>query len=166
MEEQSRVVAASCREKTILRKNVLAQYVDLVQELKDVEHRIEDTKGKLRRLEEEGEVTDTVKGGEGGIQHYTITGFPSRDYSRMKTLLLTRQAIQNSLKSEIEQSINEVQEFIAHIEDSRDRRIVTMRVIDRMSWRQIAVNLGGPNTEDAARKAFDRILQRENRRKH
>ena len=166
MEEQSRVTAASRREKTILRKNVLAQYVDLVQELKDVENRIEYTKGKLRKLEEEGEVTDTVKGGEGGIQHYTITGFPSRDYSRMKTLLLTRQAIQNSLKSEIEQSINEVQEFIAHIEDSRDRGIVTMRVIDRMSWRQIAVNLGGPNTEDAARKAFDRILQRENRRKH
>lgn len=166
MEEQSRKSAASRREKTVLRKNVLAQYVDLVQELKEVERRIEDTKDKMRKLEEEGEVTDTVKGGEGGIQHYTITGFPSRDYSRMKTLLLTRQAIQNSLKSEIEQSINEVQEFIAHIEDSRDRRIVTMRVIDRMSWRQIAVNLGGPNTEDAARKAFDRILQRENRRKH
>ena len=149
-----------------MRKNVLAQYVDLVQELKDVENRIEDTKGKLRKLEEEGEVTDTVKGGEGGIQHYTITGFPSRDYSRTKTLLLTRQAIQNSLKSEIEQSINEVQEFIAHIEDSRDRRIVTMRVIDRMSWRQIAKNLGGPNTEDAARMAFERILKRENRKKH
>ena len=149
-----------------MRKNVLAQYVDLVQELKDVENRIEDTKGKLRKLEEEGEVTDTVKGGEGGIQHYTITGFPSRDYSRMKTLLLTRQATLNSLKSEIEQSINEVQEFIAHIEDSRDRRIVTMRVIDRMSWRQIAKNLGGPNTEDAARMAFERILKRENRKKH
>ena len=166
MEEQSRKPAASRREKTILRKNVLAQYVDLVQEIKDVQHRIEDIEGKLKRLEAEGEVTDTVKGGEGGIQHFTITGFPSRDYSRMKTLLLTRQATLNSLKSEIEQSINEVQEFIAHIEDSRDRRIVTMRVIDRMSWRQIAVNLGGPNTEDAARKAFDRILQRENRRKH
>lgn len=166
MEEQSRKSAASRREKTVLRKNVLAQYVDLVQELKEVEHRIEDTKDKMRRLEEEGEVTDTVKGGEGGIQHYTITGFPSRDYSRMKTLLLTRQAIQNSLKSEIEQSINEVQEFIAHIEDSRDRRIVTMRVIDRMSWRQIARNLGGPNTEDAARMAFERILKRENRKKH
>ena len=148
-----------------MRKNVLAQYVDLVQELKEVEHRIEDTKDKMRKLEEEGEVTDTVKGGEGGIQHYTITGFPSRDYSRMKTLLLTRQAIQNSLKSEIEQSINEVQEFIAHIEDSRDRRIVTMRVIDRMSWRQIARNLGGPNTEDAARMAFERILKRENSKK-
>ena len=111
-------------------------------------------------------MTDVVRGGEGGIQHYTITGFPQRDYNRMRILLNTRKSILHSLKSEIEQSINEVQEFIAHIEDSRDRRIVTMRVIDRMSWRQIAVNLGGPNTEDAARKAFDRILQRENRRKH
>lgn len=144
----------------------MAQYMDLVQEIKDVQHRIEDIEGKLKRLESEGVVTDTVKGGEGGIQHFTITGFPSRDYSRMKTLLLTRQATLNSLKSEIEQSINEVQEFINNIDDSRDRRIVTMRVIDRMSWKQIAINLGGPNTEDAARKAFDRILMRENRRKH
>lgn len=149
-----------------MRKNVLAQYVDLVNEVRDVENRIMETEKRLRKLEEEGEVTDTVKGGEGGIQHFTITGFPSRDYSRMKTLLNTRKAILHSLKSEIDQSLNEVQEFISHIDDSRDRRIVTMRVIDRMSWRQIAVQMGGGNTEDSVRMAFNRILDRENRKKH
>ncbi len=149
-------------EKTVLRKNVLAQYVDLMQEVKEVEHRIYETEKRLKRLEEEGEVTDTVKGGEGGIQHYTITGFPSRDYSRTKTLLNTRKATLHSLKSEIEQSINEVQEFINGIEDSRDRRIVTMRVIDGLSWRQIAIRLGGPNTEDSARMAFNRLLTKKN----
>ena len=160
MEEQSRKSASSRREQTVLRKNVLAQYVDLVQELKEVEHRIEDTKDKMRKLEEEGEVTDTVKGGEGGIQHYTITGFPQRDYNRMRILLNTRKSILHSLKSEIEQSINDVQEFINGIENSHDRRIVTMRVIDRMSWRQIAINMGGNNTEEGVRQTYHRLIER------
>ena len=162
MEEPCRNTADHRREKTVLRKNVLAQYVDLMQEVKEVEHRIMETEKRLKRLEEEGEVTDTVKGGEGGIQHYTITGFPSRDYSRTKTLLNTRKATLHSLKSEIEQSINEVQEFINEIEDSRDRRIVTMRVIDGLFWRRISIKLGGPNTEDSARMAFNRLLNKKN----
>ena len=143
-----------------MRKNVLAQYVDLVQEAEEVKRRIEDAEKTMRRLQEEGEVTDTVKGGEGGIQHFTITGFPSRDYSRMRTLLLTRQATLISLKSEIEQSINDVLEFINSIEDSHDRRIVTLRVIDGMSWKQVARQMGGPNTEEGVRQAYLRILKR------
>ena len=143
-----------------MRKNVLAQYVDLVQEAEEVKRRIEDAEKTMMRLQEEGEVTDTVKGGEGGIQHFTITGFPSRDYSRMRTLLLTRQATLISLKSEIEQSINDVLEFINGIEDSHDRRIVTLRVIDGMSWKQVARQMGGPNTEEGVRQAYLRILKR------
>lgn len=143
-----------------MRKNVLAQYVDLVQEAEEVKRRIEDAERTMKRLLEEGEVTDTVKGGDGGIQHFTITGFPSRDYSRTRTLLLTRQATLNSLKSEIEQSINDVLVFINSIEDSHDRRIVTMRVIDGMSWKQVARQMGGGNTEDGVRQAYKRILNR------
>ena len=139
---------------------MLAQYVDLVQEAEEVKRRIEDAEKTMRWLQEEGEVTDTVKGGEGGIQHFTITGFPSRDYSRMRTLLLTRQATLISLKSEIEQSINDVLEFINSIEDSHDRRIVTLRVIDGMSWKQVARQMGGPNTEEGVRQAYLRILKR------
>lgn len=145
-----------------MRKNVLAQYVDLVQEIKDVERRIADTERKLKRLEEEGMVTDTVKGGEGGIQHFTITGFPYRDYSRTKTLLQTRKSTLYSLRSEVEQSINEVQDFINRIDNSHDRRIVTMRVIDGLPFRQIAKKMGGGNTEDGVRQAYNRIINRKN----
>lgn len=160
MEEQTGDTTGCSRETTVLRKNVLAQYVDLVQEAEEVKRRIEDAERTMKRLLEEGEVTDTVKGGDGGIQHFTITGFPSRDYSRTRTLLLTRQATLNSLKSEIEQSINDVLVFINSIEDSHDRRIVTMRVIDGMSWKQVARQMGGGNTEDGVRQAYKRILNR------
>lgn len=148
-----------------MKKNVLAQYVDLVQEVKDVEHRIAETQRRLDKLREEGEVSDSVSGGYGGTQHFTITGFPSRDYTKLKNLLNTRKSTLYSLKSEIEQSLNEVLEYINSIEDSRDRRIVTMRVIDRMSWRQIAMQIGGGNTEDGVRMAFNRLLDKENRKK-
>jgi hypothetical protein len=143
-----------------LRKNVLTQYTDLLREVDEVERRIHKTEAELRKIIDEGEVTDVVRGGEGGIQHYTITGFPQRDYNRMRILLNTRKSILHSLKSEIEQSINDVQEFINGIENSHDRRIVTMRVIDRMSWRQIAINMGGNNTEEGVRQTYHRLIER------
>ena len=162
MEEQTRDTAYDCWEKTVLkRKNALSQYNDLVREIEEVEQRISKTERDLQRIIDEGEVTDMVRGGEGGIQHYTITGFPNRDYVKMTTLLNTRKSILHALKSEIEQSINDVQVFIAGLDNSHDRRIVTMRVIDKMSWKQIARNIGGGNTADSVRMAFNRILERE-----
>lgn len=143
------------------KKNALSQYADLVREIEEVEQRIKKTERDLQRIMEEGEVTDMVKGGEGGIQHFTITGFPQRDYARMRSLLSTRKSILHSLRSEIEQSINDVQVFINDLDNSHDRRIVTMRVIDKMSWRQIAQNIGGGNTADSVRMAYNRILERE-----
>lgn len=143
------------------KKNALSQYNDLVREIEEVEQRIAKTERDLQRIIDEGEVTDMVRGGEGGIQHFQITGFPNRDYNRMTTLLNTRKSILHALKSEIEQSINDVQEFINGIEDSHIRRIVTMRYIDGMRWKQIAVNIGGGNTEDSVRKTVERFLERE-----
>ena len=143
------------------KKNALSQYADLVREIEEVEQRIQKTERDLRKIMEEGEVTDMVKGGEGGIQHFTITGFPQRDYTRMKGLLSTRRSILHALKAESEQSANDVLVFINDLDNSHDRRIVTMRVIDKMSWRQIAQNIGGGNTADSVRMAYNRILERE-----
>ena len=56
----------------------------------------------------------------------------------------------------------EVQEFINNIENSHDRRIVTMRVIDGLPFKQIAKKMGGGNTEDGVRQAYFRILKRNN----
>ena len=144
-------------------KNVLAQYDDLIREMKEVEQRIQNVKAEIRKIEAEGEVTDMVAGGYGGIQHFTITGFPQRDYAKKRTLLNTRKSILHALRSEIEQSTNDVLEFINSIDDSHVRRIVTMRFVDGMKWRQIALNIGGGNTEDSVRKTVERFLEREDR---
>ena len=162
MEESAGNAAYNRWEKTVLRKkNALTQYRDLVREIEEVEQRILRTEKDLQKIIDEGEVTDMVRGGEGGIQHFTITGFPQRDYTKKMTLLNTRKSILHALKSETEQSINDVLEFISGIEDSHIRRIVTMRFIDGMKWRQIAKNIGGGNTEDSVRKTVERFLEKE-----
>ncbi len=145
----------------IKKKNALSQYIDLVREIEEVEQRIKKTEKDLQKLIDEGEVTDMVKGGEGGIQHFTITGFPQRDYARMRSLLSTRKSILHSLRAESEQSVNDVLVFINGIEDAHIRRIVTMRYVDGLKWRQIAKNVGGGNTEDSVRKTVERFLEKE-----
>lgn len=142
-------------------KNVLSQYDDLLRELKEVEQRISNIKAEIRRIEDEGEVTDMVTGGYGGIQHFSIQGFPEPEYKKKKALLRNREIILNALKSEIEETVNDVQVYINSIEDSHIRRIVSMRYIDGLKWRQIAENVGGGNTEDAVRKTVERFLERE-----
>lgn len=143
------------------KKNALSQYIDLVREIEEVEQRIKKTEKDLQKLIADGEVTDMVKGGEGGIQHFTITGFPQRDYARMRGLLSTRKSILHSLRAESEQSVNDVLVFINGIEDAHIRRIVTMRYVDGLKWRQIAKNVGGGNTEDSVRKTVERFLEKE-----
>lgn len=144
-------------------KNVLTQYDDLLRELKEVENRIENVKAEIRRIETEGEVTDMVAGGYGGIQHFTIHGFPDPEYRKKKALLRNREIILNALKSEIEETVNDVQTYINSIDDSHTRRILSMRYVDGLKWRQIADCMGGGNTEDAVRKTAERFLEKENK---
>ena len=141
-------------------KDVLRQYVDLLREADEVRDRISRTEKELQRIIDEGEVTDMVRGGEGGIQHFSITGFPIRDFSKKRTLLRNRKIMLLSLESEIEETLNDVYEFITQIQSSYDRRIVSLRIIDKMTWRQIAQALGGNNTEDSVRKYFERFLEK------
>lgn len=143
-------------------KNVLTQYDDLLRELKEVEQRIRNVKAEIKRIEDEGEVTDMVSGGYGGIQRFTIRGYPLPQYQRKKALLRHREITLNALKNEVEETVNDVQEFINGIEDSHVRRVISMRYIDGMTWRQIACNIGGGNSEDAVRKTVERYLDREN----
>jgi len=150
----------SRRQETVLNKDILTQYTDLLREAEEVEQRIKQTERELRQMDADGEVTDMVRGGEGGIQHFKITGFPVRDYYRKKSLLNTRNITLLSLKNEIDETLNDVHEFIASIENSHDRRIITMRIVDKMSWRQIAHVMGGNNTEDSVRKRFERFLEK------
>ena len=140
-------------------KEILIQYSDLQEEVKEVRERIEKTEKQISRLEEAGNVIDSVCGGNGGIQHFKIEGFPYPEYSRKKTLLYARKATLASLEMELMEILNQVEEFIASVEDSRIRRIITLRFIDNLSWNKVADRIGGNNTEDSVKKAFYRFME-------
>lgn len=139
-------------------KEILIQYSDLQQECKEVREKIEKLERQIAKIEADGAVVDKVRGGLGGLQSFKIEGFPYPEYSRKKTLLYARKAALSELEMELLETLNEVEEFIASISDSHIRRIVNLRVIDGLSWNEVARKIGG-NTEDSVKKAFYRFME-------
>ena len=139
-------------------KEILIQYSDLQQECKEVREKIEKLEKQIDRIENEGNVIDKVRGGDGGLQSFKIEGFPYREYSRKKTLLYARKATLSELEMELLETLNQVEGFIASISDSHIRRIVNLRVVDGLSWNEVSRKIGG-NTEDSVKKAFYRFME-------
>ena len=61
---------------------------------------------------------------------------------------------------EITERLNEVEQFIKSVQDSHLRRIITYRVVEGLSWNEVAYKIGGGNTEDSVRKAFERFMSK------
>lgn len=141
-------------------KEILIQYSDLQEEIKEVRQRIEKTEKQIERIENEKTVCDKVMGGEGGLKPFKIEGFPYPEYSRKKTLLYTRKATLTGLEMELLETLNQVEEFIASVKDSRMRRIINLRIVENLSWNEVADRIGGGNTEDSVRKAFARFMEK------
>lgn len=141
-------------------KEILVQYSDLQEEIKELRQRIEKTEKQIERIETEKTVCDKVKGGEGGLQSFKIEGFPYPEYSRKKTLLYSRKATLTNLELELLETLNKVEEFIANVGDSRIRRIINLRFIENLSWNKVADRIGGGNTEDSIRMAFNRFMEK------
>lgn len=141
-------------------KEILTQYSDLQEEVKEVRERIERTEKQIAKIEEEGNVIDTVSGGSGGIQHFKIEGFPYPEYSRKKSLLYVRKATLINLEMELMEMLNQVEKFIASVDDSRMRRIITLRFNDNLSWIKVAERLGGKSTADSVRMEFNRFMEK------
>lgn len=142
-------------------KQILMQYIDLRQEIVELREKIDKLEKQIDKIEKEGSVKDKVFGGEGGLQPFTIEGFPYPEYSRKKTLLYARKATLSELEMELLESLNAVEKFIAGITDSHIRRIVNLRVVEGLPWIAVAKRVGGGNTEDGVKKAFYRFVDTE-----
>lgn len=156
-------------------KSVLKQYIDLKAEADEIKEKISklekqigDIEKRIKEIEEKSEtVKDKVMGGLGGIQGFKIEGIPMREYEKKKSDLMVKKLLLNQRKSTLEileyqiiQQTNDVEEFIASINDSRMRRIVNLRFIQNLSWNKVADRIGGGNTEDGIRMSFDRFMQK------
>ena len=119
-------------------KNVLIQYKNMIEEVKDIRKRILQTEKQIARIEEEGTVKDTVSGGMGGIQHFVVEGMPVPELSRKRLLLNKRKSMLIKKENELLELTNQVEQYISSIEKSELRTIFRLYYIDGMTWTQVA----------------------------
>lgn len=147
-------------------KKIIVQYNNLRCEEKEVRAKISQLEVEIDRLEDQlskiEAKTSVVKVGDN--QRLRVTGY-DKDYSKIKTEIQTRQllieqrmGILEVLEFEIVAQETAVEEFIHGIKDSFMRRLISYRVLDNLSWSQVAAKMGGNNTEDSVRMAFNRFL--------
>lgn len=63
------------------------------------------------------------------------------------------------LEDDLLEKTNEVEQFIANVDDSRMRRIINLRFLENKTWIQIAHIIGG-NTESSVKMAFQRFIEK------
>ena len=147
-----------------MKKNILEQYEDMKREYQDTELRIIQIKEDLSRYTKDYQVHDSVKGGMGGTQNFGITGFPDPEYHHKKTLLMCREKRMITLKDKLENTLNDVEDYIDHVENSRKRLILRYKYIDGLSWKSIAKKLGAGNNADSIRMEVKRFFEKEGKK--
>lgn len=143
-----------------MEKNILRQYDSIRNEIEETKRRIQSAEDRLRRIEESSNVKDTVSGGMGGTQHFVIEGFPSRDYTSRKNILMARKEMMAKLLEDSLIIQAKAESYIMNITESEPRRIASFRYIDNLPWRKVAESMGEGYTDDACRKTLDRYLQK------
>ena len=147
-------------------KEILIQYCDMKEEIKDLRRRIHKLEKQIDRIKTEGAVKDTVSGGMGGTQHFVVEGFPVPEYSRKMMLLRSRKTMLEEKEAELLELTNQVEEYITSIEKSELRIMFRLYYIDGMTWVQVAhrMNRMFPKrriayTEDNCRKRNARFFE-------
>lgn len=146
-----------------MEKHILEQYMDMQKEQKDLEQRKVRVQARIRQLEKE-QVTDTVSCGKKGKKSLGIKkvqGFPAKEYEKKKIALRYYNMQLELADKKLLTLLNQVEEYIQSIPESRIRRIFRYKHLDGLTWIQVAHRMGPPHTADSCRMAHDRFLKKE-----
>lgn len=143
-------------------KDILVQYTDLQEEIRDIRRRAERARGQMERMETEGTVLDAVKGTrqDGTFGSIRIEGFPYADYEKRRRSLQSYLLKLAEMEEKLLELTNQAEEYINSIEDSRMRRIAQYRIMDGLSWYEVADRMGGKATSEGCRKYFERFFEK------
>ncbi|WP_270609896.1 hypothetical protein [Blautia massiliensis (ex Durand et al. 2017)] len=149
-------------------KNILEQYIELKGEIQDLQDRIDKDERRLAKIEKEGVVSDTVKGTrtDGTFGSIRITGYPLPEHDRVKSMIKKRVTKLHILEDDLQNAINEVDDFIEKVPKSDLRMIFRFRYLDDMTWAAVALNMNErfpkrrtKYTEDSCRMRHDRYME-------
>lgn len=95
----------------------------------------------------------------------SITGLPHIKYTSDKTALAADIAdIKELIEAKKRLCIAEykrLMRYISSLDDSFMRQLLTFRYVNGFTWVQVAMHIGGGNTDDSVRKAHKRFLEKE-----
>ena len=150
-------------------KNVLIQYVDMKEEIKDLRRRIHENERELAKLENMI-VTDSVTRGKRGkkpLGTVKITGRPTAAIALKQKLLKKRNDRLMALEAELMELTNQAEEYIETIPKSELRIIFRLYYIDDLTWYQVALKMNQKfpkrrikYTEDNCRMRHNRFLEK------
>ena len=121
-------------------RGILVQYADMKQRIKLLRE-------KIRRLEKEIDelketiASDTVRGGEGGLQLFKIEGIPNGVIRRKQFLLESRRTKLCQEELELLELTNEAEEYIQKLESVELRIMFDLYYLQDMTWSQVAMQM-------------------------
>lgn len=150
-------------------KNVLIQYVEMKEEIKDLRRRIHENERELAKLENMI-VTDSVTRGKRGkkpLGTVKITGRPTAAINMKQRLLKKRNDRLTALEAELLELTNQAEEYIETIPKSELRIMFRLYYIDDLTWYQVALQMNQKfpkrrikYTEDNCRMRHNRFLEK------
>lgn len=150
-------------------KNVLVEYADMKEEIKDLRRRIEKDRRELERLNKVV-VTDSVTCGKKGkkpLGTVTIRGVSVGSIQRKNAALEKNIALLEESEISLLKRQTQVEEYIQQIEKSELRIMFRLYYIDNLPWYKVAMHMNQifpkrriKYTEDNCRIRHNRFLEK------
>lgn len=124
-------------------KNILSEYADMKEEIKDLRRRIAEDQKRISKLERTV-VADSVTCGKKGkkpIRTVKIKGFPKMEIERRVALLEKRKAKLEMLETDLIEKQIQAEEYIQTIQKSELRIMFRLYYIDNLTWYQVAMRM-------------------------
>lgn len=146
-------------------KEILVQYCEMMEEIKDIRRRI---KNLDKFLSEPHQVSDTVKGTrrDGTIGSIKITGYPMPEYYRKKDLRDRYRKLLEEKEAELLELTCQAEEYIETIPKAELRIMFRLYFIDGCSYTKVAshMNMMFPRrrvkyTDENVKKRIQRFFE-------
>lgn len=155
-------------------KEVLVEYADMKEEIKDLRRRIDEDNRAIERLRN-SVVADSVTCGRKGkkpLRTVKIQGRPRVLIERKERIINRSKVLLESKEIDLLEKQTEVEEYIQQIEKSEIRMLMRFYYIDDLNWVQVAHRMNQmypkkrkPYTDDSCRCKHNRYLDKFEKRR-
>lgn len=133
----------------------LENYRALADEIKDLEQK----QKQLASLTEE--VNDAVRGSSASWPYTAHTIQISGASEKHQAAIRRVEKLRQERLLEAQERLAEIEAYLSGIQDLKVRRMISLRYVDGLSWRQVARRMyGSPGFDEAARKRVKRFLEK------